>query len=431
MLHKKLTRSEMISAWSMVIICSIFYCYEYLLRISPGVMIDQLMSYFNVNAEKIGYIQQAYFWAYTPLQLVVGILVDRYRPRYLLTFAVVMCALGGFLTGATTYVHVAEFGRFLQGFGSAFAFVGAMKVAAVWLPKNKFSFVSGCITTLGFIGAMFGQIVMAKAVIKFNWHHTLLAISIAGFVLALIVYSFIRLPKDVSQSYRQRRIDIANIKLNIRKVVFKPDLWLAGLIGTCLWMPNDVFVTLWGVPFYSAIYGISTVKATSLLAWVFLGWVIGGPLQGILADRIGKIYIQMIICSLIASALLAVSIYMPLSLTLLKVVLFMVGLFSSAEVLIFSVVRNNVQERFLGMGISFINCFTMLGGTFMPVLIGKILVLNWDHVLRNGVPYYSTQNFKHAFLAMPIIVGCASISALCLSIRNKKNKNKKNINNLM
>ena len=75
MLHKKLTRSEMISAWSMVNICSIFYCYEYLLRISPGVMIDQLMSYFNVNAEQIGYMQQAYFWAYTPLQLVVGILL--------------------------------------------------------------------------------------------------------------------------------------------------------------------------------------------------------------------------------------------------------------------------------------------------------------------------------------------------------------------
>ena len=56
----------------------------------------------------------------------------------------------------------------------------------------------------------------------------------------------------------------------------------------------------------------------------------------------------------------------------------------------------------------------------MPVLIGKILVLNWDHVLRNGVPYYSISNFKHAFLAIPIIVGGASISALCLSLRNKK-----------
>ena len=118
---------------------------------------------------------------------------------------------------------------------------------------------------------------------------------------------------------------------------------------------------------------------------------------------------------------------MPLSLTLLKIVLFLVGVFSSAEVLIFSVVRNNVPERFLGMGISFINCFTMLGGTFMPLLIGKILILNWDHVLRDGVPYYSISNFKHAFLAMPIIVGGASISALCLRLRNKKNK--KNINN--
>ena len=152
----------MFSAWSMVIICAIFYCYEYFLRISPGVMINQLMAYFHVEAREIGDIQQAYFYAYTPMQFVVGILVDRYRPKFLLPFAVLMCALGGYLTSATHMVWFAEFGRFLQGFGSAFAFVGAMKIAAVWLPKNRFSFVAGCVTTLGFIGAMFGQVVMAK-----------------------------------------------------------------------------------------------------------------------------------------------------------------------------------------------------------------------------------------------------------------------------
>ena len=71
------------------------------------------------------------------------------------------------------------------------------------------------------------------------------------------------------------------------------------------------------------------------------------------------------------------------------------------------------------MGISFINCFTMLGGTFMPVLIGKILVLNWDHVMRHGVPYYSVDNFRHAFLAIPIIVAIASISACILRVKNR------------
>ena len=146
-----------------------------------------------------------------------------------------MCALGGYLTSATNIVLVAEVGRFLQGFGSAFAFVGAMKIAAVWLPKNRFSFVAGCVTTLGFIGAMFGQIAMAKMVVHFNWHHTLLGIAIAGVFLAIIVFFFVRLPHDVAQSYRQRRIDMANIKLNIRKVLMKPNLWFAGIIGTCLW----------------------------------------------------------------------------------------------------------------------------------------------------------------------------------------------------
>lgn len=419
MLHKKLTKSELISAWSMIIICSIFYCYEYFLRISPGVMIDQLMAYFNVNAKQIGDIQQAYFYAYTPMQLIVGILVDRYRPKFLLPFAVLMCALGGYLTSATHSVIFAECGRFLQGFGSAFAFVGAMKIAAVWLPKNRFSFVAGCVTTLGFIGAMFGQIAMAKMVMHFNWHNTLIGIAISGVVLAFVVFFCVRLPKDVAQSYRQRRIDMANIKLNVRKVLMKPNLWFAGIIGTCLWLPNSVFVGLWGVPYYSTVYHLTTVQTTEILSCVFLGWAVGGPLQGLIADRFGNIYLQMFFGSIIAAILLAVSIFVPMSVMELRVCLFLTGFFSSVQIMIFTVARINIQERFLGMGIAFINALTMLGGMFMPALVGYLLVLGWDHTYSHGVPVYSVQNYQHALIAIPFIVGFAGICALILKFRNK------------
>ena len=73
---------------------------------------------------------------------------------------------------------------------------------------------------------------MAKMVVHFDWHHTLIGIAVSGVALALVVFFCVRLPKDVAQSYRQRRIDIANIKLNIRKVLMKPNLWFAGIIGT-------------------------------------------------------------------------------------------------------------------------------------------------------------------------------------------------------
>ena len=420
MLHKKLNKRETISAWSMIIICAIFYCYEYFLRISPGVMANELMQFFNVDAKGIGRIHQAYFWAYTPMQLIVGILVDRYRPKFLLPIAVLSCALGGYLTGATHWLLVAEMGRFLQGFGSSFAFVGAMKIAAVWLPKNRFSFVAGCVTTLGFIGAMFGQIMMARLVVAFSWQHTLMGIALSGLVLAAVVFFFVRLPDDVAQSYRQRRIDLANIKLNIRKVVLQPKLWLAGIIGTCLWLPNSVFVSLWGLPYYSVMYNISTVQATELLSLVFLGWAIGGPLQGLIADRFGNIYKQMAIGSILSIILLCIAIYVPMSLNQLRVCLVAMGLFSSVQVMIFTVARMNVQERFLGMGIAFINCLTMLGGTFIPGVIGKLLDAQWDHKFYHGVPVFSISNYQHAFLLIPVIVSGAILAALILGILEKK-----------
>ena len=163
---------------------------------------------------------------------------------------------------------------------------------------------------------------------------------------------------------------------------------------------------------------MTTVQTTEILSCVFLGWAVGGPLQGLIADKFGNIYLQMFFGSIIAAILLAVSIFVPMGLIELRICLFLTGFFSSVQIMIFTVARINIQERFLGMGIAFINALTMLGGMFMPSLVGYLLVLGWDHSYSNGVPVYSVQNYQHALIALPFIVGFAGICALILKIRN-------------
>ena len=117
--------------WVICGLGALFYCYEYLLRISPSVMMSDLMQAYHINATVFGNLAAFYYYAYTPMQLPVGILMDRYGPRRLLTFACLACALGSYLFAHAFHIELAQIGRFMVGFGSAFAFVGVLKLATI------------------------------------------------------------------------------------------------------------------------------------------------------------------------------------------------------------------------------------------------------------------------------------------------------------
>lgn len=88
---------SIIGGWFICILGTLFYCYEYLLRIEPSVMITPLMQQFNITASSFGLVTALYYYAYTPMQLAVGILIDRYGTRLMIAMAAAACALGSFL----------------------------------------------------------------------------------------------------------------------------------------------------------------------------------------------------------------------------------------------------------------------------------------------------------------------------------------------
>src|SRR6185437_7103252 len=79
-------KSSTIMPWVICGLGALYYCYEYLLRISPSVMTQELMRMYDLTATEVGLFSAYYYHAYVPLQIVLGLLMDRYGPRRLLTF---------------------------------------------------------------------------------------------------------------------------------------------------------------------------------------------------------------------------------------------------------------------------------------------------------------------------------------------------------
>ena len=93
-------------------------------------MVGDLMENFHISASTLGILSAFYFYAYSPMQIPAGLLMDRFGARRLLTFATFICGLGGILFGFAPSLWLASLARFLMGLGSAFAFVGLVFVCS-------------------------------------------------------------------------------------------------------------------------------------------------------------------------------------------------------------------------------------------------------------------------------------------------------------
>lgn len=389
--------------WIVWICGAIFYCYEYFLRIQPSMMSADLMRTYNLNALAFGNLVAFYYYAYTPMQIFVGVLMDRYAPRLLLALATVCCALGSLLFASTSILWVAQAGRFLVGFGSAFAFVGVLKIATIWLPPNRFAIVAGSTTTLGMIGAMVGDNALAVMVKDLGWRTTIYASVIFGFALAFVIWIVIR---DAKGRGRQQIHHVAlttkQVLVGLGHVLKNKQIWIGGFIGFLLYLSLSMFAELWLVPYLQQARNFSVTDAAAATSMVFLGWAVGGPLMGLVSDVISRRRLPILIGSLLAGVVSIMLVYIS-SLTRIEIYLLLIlmGIFCSAQNIVFVTARENAPQKFAGSAMAFTNLLIMAGGMIFQPLVGHFLDNGASHLV-NGVPIYSAQTYQSVLIILPI-----------------------------
>ena len=96
---------------------ALLFCYGFFQRVAPSVMIDPLMRDLAVGGAVLGNLSAFYFYAYAGLQIPVGLMVDRWGPRRLLTAGALLCGLGSLLFAQAEGLPLAYAGRLLIGAG--------------------------------------------------------------------------------------------------------------------------------------------------------------------------------------------------------------------------------------------------------------------------------------------------------------------------
>lgn len=402
---------------AMCALAAIFYCYEYYLRVAPSVMKAELQATFNLSDAAFGLLAAYYYYAYTPMQIPVGMLLDKFGPRLTLTFACLICALGTYAFAHTDEVILAQVGRFFVGFGSAFAYVGVLKISDIWLPKKYFAFMAGLATTLGMLGAIFGQLTMASLVARIGWQATLSYSIWTGLVLTVILWLVL---KDNPKVQSEKEFHDTEVKLlaGLLKMCRNREMWINGLIGCLTFLPISAFAELWAVPYLETV-GFDRSEAALGSSMIFIGFSIGGPLWGILSDKLASRRLPLIVGSFLSAIAFFILILFPMNLKLwMYSWLFIASLFTSAQILVFAVSNDENPKYLAATAAAFTNMVVMIGGMFLPPIIGKILDMSIE--LSNGLPNYSAENYKLALMVLPVGLVLSGILSYFLKESYKK-----------
>ena len=394
-----------IYGWFICALGAVFYFYEYLLRVSPSVMTSDLMLNYHINNTGFGFLSGCYHYIYAPMQLFVGVLMDRYGPRFLLLQACLSCVLGTYLFSCSHMLWLAEVGRFMVGFGSAFAFVGVLKLATVWLPPNRFAIVSGMTMALGMIGGLTGENLLTALVARQGWQNTCYVSAVFGVALFVIMYLFLRdgFRSGRAKANKQQLPDMTSAFNGALTIIKNPQMWLNGAIGCLLYLPTVVFADLYGPTFLKQVYHFSDAKAAMVVSAIYLGWATGGFMVGWVSNKLQKRRLPITVGAMMGAVLISLVFYMPsMSPWVVTGLFFVFGMFSSVQVLVFAIGHEISCSKSGGTAIALTNMFVMIGGAVLQPVVGMLLDYLWTGQLaENGTRLVSAGGYQIAFTVLP------------------------------
>jgi MFS family permease len=414
-LHQRTTSAYPVTL--AIIVCLLgacFYAYEFMLQVSPSVIADKLMHDLHIGAAGLGVVSAFYYYAYTPMQIPAGMLYDRFGPRLLMSIAILVCATGALFFSFTTSAVVAAIGRFLMGIGSAFSFTGALILVSRWFAAKYFAFLAGFVQLMSAVGAICGEVVLAKVIEQLGWRHTLLGLASIGAILALAVCLIIRNwpSKAAEQAALAAAPAQASVLKSLQQVIGNVQTWWVALFAFTSWVPMTVFAALWGVPYLVVQYGISVTQASTACAMMWLGVAFACPFIGWWSDYLSKRNLPLIVCAATGfiSALLAI--YVPnVPFGLMCALLFCLGASAAGQSLAFAIVRDNSSPLQVGTALGFNNMAVVASGALFQPLVGFLLHWRWNGAIVAGVPSYQISDYRFAMLVLPI----AALAGLLIS----------------
>ncbi|MFI4938238.1 MAG: MFS transporter [Candidatus Berkiellales bacterium] len=383
--------------WLMWLFPLLFFGFQFILRLFPGLVMSEFLQKYQISATDFGVFASLYYIGYACMQIPVAMLLDKYGPRKVISTCALLCGAATCLFVLLTSWPIALLSRFLIGVGSVVGFLGVSKVISQWFPAKSYSKMIGLSFSFGLLGALYGGRPVSLMIEQMGWEKVSLILGAAAMVLGLFAFLFVR-----DKAQRQERTP--PLTYSLKKLLSQRSLIILAVANFLMVGSLEGFADVWGVSYLMTARDLTRVEAASITSFIFVGMLFGGPLLAFLSEKFKAHFFVTMMCGVLMATLLLCLLYFNEWLPEYVVIamMFCIGILCCYQVIVFTIGADVVPAYLMSIGIAFLNCINMLGGSFFHTFIGRLMDYFEPNAVTDQVKSYSLEAYTYTLLLIPL-----------------------------
>lgn len=369
---------------------SLLYAFQLVLRMLPGVMMNDIIVHFGMNAAQFGILSACYYITYSAAQIPIGIMLDNFPPRNVIFGGTILSVLGLSCFIFSNNLYFAYLGRVFIGMGAGVGILGAVKTIDDFF-KESYGFMVGLVVVVGIMGSFL-----------INYPPILNAINSSGIevVFSNLCWVGLFIGLVIFILYRNDKNDLAkkteeSIFYGIKECLKNKNLWILGVIGGLMIGPMEGFADAWGVNYLQNIHNLSKEQAVFAITLIIVSFGFSAPIIGQMILYFKNNSLFFIFCSLMMLTSFVI-LFNVNNRFLLYLSLILLGAFSSYQVALVTVAAN-LASNYVALSTAMVNMLMMSFGTIFHILIGQILNRFFSPVISDGLYSFDEMAYLSAF----------------------------------
>lgn len=380
--------------WVLLCIC---FLMAYLLRLSAGVLRIPLEADFSLSATAFGAMSSMVFYAYTLMQIPVGVLADSKGVRFTVTSGMTVAGAGAFIFAMAPAPWLLFAGRVLMGMGVAVAFISSVLFMAQNFSGGLFGTLSGITSFIGNSGGILAQAPLAVMIAALTWRTTFSILGLVCFALALGCWF------TIPPGGGGNPVSAAAIGRGVRSVLGKWQIYPVCASYTATSACSLALSGTWGVSWVAAVLsrGDGPFFVSLLAAGTMCGAVASGRLSDIMRSR--KKPLVIFAGGQALAWIVLVFAGRLLGGLALGALFFFLGFFAGSIVISWAIAKE-MNPSCTGLAVAVINTAAFFGVAVVTSLIGVLLDM--------GAHLPAAEAYRNAFL-LPL---AAAVAGFVLSL---------------
>ncbi|MFF0943500.1 nitrate/nitrite transporter [Kocuria sp. CPCC 205300] len=390
-------------------------------RTSFGVASVDAAERFGTAASALSLFSLMQVLVYAALQIPVGVLVDRFGSRAMISAGALLMTAGQVQLALADTVGEGVAGRVLVGAGDAATFVCVMRLIPAWFSALRVPPLTQFMGVVGNLGQLVSVLPFAWLLDLTGWFPSFLGLAALALLAAVLSAAVLRnAPAGVD--VLNRELGLRRTGQVLRESLAEPGTRLGFWVHFTTQFAGNTFVLMWGYPYLEYAQGlpdatISLVMTSFVLTNLAVGLVLGG-LTARRPERRVRLALTVTACIFAAWAVLLVwPGTAPAAVVLTAVCVIAISM--PASMIAFDVTRSFNPARRSGTAMGIVNVGGFTASVLAIFLVGFVLDLLYAAGFRDEL--YAPDAFRIAVAAQFLIAagGTAGVLATARRVRRR------------